>query len=254
MGNINDLQVIKNSLVNVSNYQSLRLDSFFFRNMAFAKDFFDRNFRWTKLDYLIKDIYNGENLDTKWYAIDEDTSVVYLSVSQITEYGLENKNVHYLKDEILSLRVGKKKRKIRQIEKNSIIVTRSGTPGIAISSNHPSFDYNNYTYIPSGFVIVLNLREELGIRPELICFYFNLTPVRAYIVANSSGRCQRNISQEIIKNLPIPEELLEHQDEALRLYDEVEKKSIEFIDKIKMIKEDLNRLWSESTNLLLDKI
>lgn len=243
-----ELLIIENSNHTLMKYPSFRADTYFYKNMKVAEEFFNSKFRWTKLGYLIETISNGENLDTKWYAVDEDSNVMYLSVSQITEFGLEDKNTHYLINDVLDNEFGKSKRNVKQIAENMIIVTRSGSPGIAISSNHPTFDYDNYMYIPSGFLIYFSLRNSLGISPEVITYYLNLRPVRYYLIANSSGRCQRNISQEILHNLPVPEEILDEdvQKKIIELYNDVESKSVKRINTIASIKNSLNKLWSKS--------
>ncbi len=129
-----------------------------------------------------------------------------------------------------------------------IIVTRSGTPGIALCTNHPSFDYDEYEYVPSGFLIYFNLLPNLNINPNIITYYMNLRPVRYYLIANSSGRCQRNISQEILMDLPIPEDIIntEKQIEILKLYGEIERKSVKANIVINKIKTQLENIWDES--------
>ncbi|GEM_PF-5644361 len=245
---VGNLKIIDNSMQIVAGYQSLRLDAFFYENMEKAEDFFNRDIRWVKLGSLINEISNGENLSTEWYSVDGDSKVVYLSVSQVTEFGLEDKNTSYLKEEILEETFGKSQRKISLIGKEMIIVTRSGTPGIALCTNHPSFDYDEYEYVPSGFLIYFNLLPNLNINPNIITYYMNLRPVRYYLIANSSGRCQRNISQEILMDLPIPEDIIntEKQIEILKLYGEIERKSVKANIVINKIKTQLENIWDES--------
>lgn len=248
INNKGNLKVIDNSMKIVTAYPSLRLDTFFYENMKKAEDFFNRDIKWTKLGYLIDKISNGENLATDWYSVDGESKVMYLSVSQITEFGLESKNNSYLKEEILEETFGKNQRSISLIENNMIIVTRSGSPGIAISSNHPSFEYDDYDYVPSGFLIYFNLRNDLSINPNVISYYMNLKPVRYYLIASSSGRCQRNISQEILMDLPVPEEILvsEKQSAILELYQRIENESVEANNRIKQIKLQLDGIWDNS--------
>ena len=248
ISNFGNLKVINNSMQLITLYPSFRLDTFFFENMYKAEDFFNKDIKWTKLGYLIDRISNGENLATDWYSVEGDSKVMYLSVSQITEFGLEEKNNSFLREEILEETFGRNQRNISLIEKNMIIVTRSGSPGIAISTNHPSFEYEEYDYVPSGFLIYFNLRDDLGLNPNVISYYLNLRPVRYYLIANSSGRCQRNISQEILMDLPVPEELLDakKQSEILKFYELIERESIEANNIIRDVNKKLEGLWDHS--------
>lgn len=245
---VGGLEIINNSTKEISNYQSFRIDTFFYENIIKTKDFFANDFRWTKLGNFIDVISNGENLATEWYSVDGESNVVYLSVSQINQYGLEDKNISYLKEEILDYDFGKSKRKITTLREDTIIVTRSGTPGIVINTNNSGFNYEEYSYVPSGFLIYFTLKKELKIPVEVITYYLNLQPVKEYLIANSSGRCQRNLSQEVIKNVPIPEELLDKsfQEKIMKLYNDMQCETINKQNEIKKIEVELDELWDKS--------
>jgi hypothetical protein len=39
-----------------------------------------------------------------------------------------------------------------------VLSTRSGTIGVALSTNHPSFNFDEYSYVASGFVITAKVK------------------------------------------------------------------------------------------------
>ena len=111
-----------------------------------------------------------------------------------------------------------------------VLITRSGTIGVAISTNHPSFDFTEKTYVASGFVITSKIKE--GFDANTIANYINLFDVQKYLTAMASGACQKNIAQPTIANIPIPEMLLTGNVSFKELFDEYEQESRNILEEI----------------------
>lgn len=213
----------KNSILEVAKYNPLRCDTHFKHNIRLADNFFQNpNIEWVLLGSVLKNIRNGMNLATSYYSM-EETQYKYISVSQIKEYGLVDKNQNFLVEGVQELS------NYFELKENMILVTRSGTIGVAISTSHPSFKFDEYSYIASGFVITAEVIE--GISADVIANYINMYFVQRYLVAMSAGACQKNISQPVISNLPIPSVLL-RDDNYECLFEQYQKESINILEQI----------------------
>lgn len=223
-----------NSLLEVVKYQPLRCDTHFKYNMMLARDFFfDHKIEWVSLGSVLRNIRNGMNVGTEYYSM-EETAYHYISVSQIKEYGLIKKNQNYLMESVGDLPG------YFEIKDNMLLVTRSGTVGVAISSSHPSFDLEENNYIASGFVITAEMQE--GFSADIVANYINMFPVQRYLTAMSAGACQKNISQTVIINLPIPAVLFEPGGRFRDIFAEYEESSGKILKEIETNEQKLEQL------------
>ena len=233
----------KNSIEELTLFSPVRCDTHFKYNIKLAYNFFsNEKIKWVSLGEIIDKMQNGMNVKTDYYSMDK-TDIYYLSVSQIKEHGLIEKNQNYLMDDIVELE------NFYELESNMVLVTRSGTIGIAISTNHPSFNFDEKTYVASGFVITLKIKK--GYCANTIANYINLFDVQKYLNAMASGACQKNISQPTIENLPIPEILLTGDADFQKLFEEYEKESRNILTEIEKREkrlEDLKLSISSSIN------
>ena len=185
------------------------------------------------------------NISTEFYSM-EETDTLYLSVSQIKEYGLINKNQNYLTDEV------KDCNNYFELEPNMILITRSGTIGVALSTDHPSFNFDEFTYVASGFVITAKVKE--GFSPNAIAGYINLFDVQKYLTAMAAGACQKNIAQPTINNLPVPEYVLSNETFIEHSFSEYEKESLKVLENIAQQEKQLSELKSGISNSIKAKI
>ena len=185
------------------------------------------------------------NIKTDYYSM-EKTNIFYLSVSQIKEYGLIEKNQNYLTDEVRDLE------NYVELEPDMLLVTRSGTIGVALSTNHPSFNFDEYCYVASGFVITAKVQE--GISADVVAGYINLVDVQKYLTAMAAGACQKNISQPVIKNLPVPDCLLNGAVEIEQSFTEYEDKSRKILESIDLLEKQLSELKSKVSDSVKSKI
>ena len=120
----------KNSLNDVTNFSPIRCDTHFKHNIKQADRFFSSpEITWFALGSVLEDVRNGMNINTKYYSM-EETNTFYLSVSQVKEYGLIDKNQSYLTDETKDLN------NYFELESDMLLITRSGTIGVALC-NYP---------------------------------------------------------------------------------------------------------------------
>lgn len=230
----------KNSLHYLAGFSPIRCDTHFRHNIKLADNFFSSDkIAWVALGSVLENVRNGLNIKTDYYSMDE-TDIFYLSVSQIKEYGLIDKNQNYLTDDVRDL-TG-----YFELEPNMLLVTRSGTIGVALSTNDPSFKFDECSYVASGFVITAKVKN--GFSANAIAGYINMFDVQKYLTAMAAGACQKNISQSIINNLPIPECLLASTTEIETDFADYEEASRQIIEvmtaqerKLADLKEELSR-------------
>ncbi|MEG4330464.1 hypothetical protein QUB40_00705 [Microcoleus sp. AT9_A2] len=236
----------KNSLNYIASFSPIRCDTHFKHNIEVANEFFsNKTISWVALGSVLEKVQNGMNIKTDYYSM-EETDTLYLSVSQIKEYGLIDKNQNYLTDEVKELN------SYFELAKNMILITRSGTIGVALSTNHSSFNFDDYSYVASGFVITAKVKE--GFSANAIAGYINLFNVQKYLTAMAAGACQKNIAQPIINNLPIPECLLNSETDIEQDLAYYEKESRKIIECIALQEKKLSELKSQVSALIKDKI
>lgn len=238
--------VEKNSVEYLTSFSPVRCDTHFKHNIKLADNFFsNEEIVWVSLGSIIDKVQNGMNVKTEFYSM-EETEILYLSVSQIKEYGLIDKNQNFLTEEVKDLN------SFFELEENTVLTTRSGTIGVALSTNHPSFDFDEKTYVASGFVITSKIR--IGYSSDVIANYINLFDVQKYLTAMASGACQKNIAQPTIKNLPIPEVLLTGETDFAELFNEYETESISILENIHSLENRLTELKSDISNSIKNRI
>jgi hypothetical protein len=236
----------ENSIEYLSAFSPIRCDTHFKYNIKLADKFFsNEKINWVSLGSVLDKVQNGMNVTTDFYSM-EETDIMYLSVSQIKEYGLIEKNQNYLTDEVKDLNA------FFELEKNMVLTTRSGTIGVALSTNHPSFAFDDKTYVASGFVIVSTIKENFS--ANVIANYINLFDVQKYLTAMAAGACQKNIAQPTIKNLPIPEVLLTSKADFEGYFNEYETKSLELLKNIDSLENQLTELKSDISSSIKKKI
>jgi hypothetical protein len=236
----------ENSIEYLSAFSPIRCDTHFKYNIKLADKFFsNEKINWVSLGSVLDKVQNGMNVTTDFYSM-EETDIMYLSVSQIKEYGLIEKNQNYLTEEVKDLNA------FFELEKNMVLTTRSGTIGVALSTNHPSFAFDDKTYVASGFVIVSTVKENFS--ANVIANYINLFDVQKYLTAMAAGACQKNIAQPTIKNLPIPEVLLTSKTDFESYFNEYETKSLELLKNIDNLENQLTELKSDISSSIKKKI
>lgn len=236
----------KNSIEYLANFSPVRCDTHFKHNIKLADKFFsNEKINWVSLGSVLKKVQNGMNVTTSYYSM-EETDILYLSVSQIKEYGLIAKNQNYLIEEVKDLTV------FSELDQDTVIITRSGTIGVALSTNHPSFNFDEKTYVASGFVISSKIKE--GFSANVIANYINLFDVQKYLTAMASGACQKNIAQPTIKSLPIPEILLTGEQEFEKYFNEYETQSIKILANINNYENKLIELKADISSSIKNKI
>lgn len=235
-----------NSLADILRYQPMRCDTHFKHNIILANDFFsNQHIEWVSLGSILNNVRNGMNVNTEYYSM-EETDYHYISVSQIKEYGLSSKNQNFLTENVTELT------SYFELEKNTLLITRSGTIGVAISTDHSSFEMDDKHYIASGFVITAELKE--GFSSKTIANYINMFPVQRYLIAMSAGACQKNISQPVIANLPIPSVLLTPNNKCEDIFSEYEENSKKILHTIAQNEKKLEKLKETTSNKILAQL
>lgn len=238
--------VENNSIFDILKYQPMRCDTHFKHNILLAGDFFSNpDIEWVSLGSILNNVRNGMNVNTEYYSM-EDTDYHYISVSQIKEYGLSKKNQNFLSESVNELS------SFFELGENTLLVTRSGTIGVAISTDHPSFDLNEKHYVASGFVITAQLKE--GFSSKTIANYINMFPVQRYLIAMSAGACQKNISQPVIANLPIPAILLSQGNGCEEIFSEYEEESNKILKVIATNEEKLEKLKENISSRIIKQL
>lgn len=79
-------------------------------------------------------------------------------------------------------------------------------------------------------------------------------PVQRYLVAMSTDACQKNISQPIIANLPIPLILLESRNYCESIFFEYEKNNSKILNTIAMNEDKLEKLKEVTSKKISDQL
>ena len=226
----------RNSLHYLAGFSPIRCDTHFKHNMKLADSFFsNQRIDWVALGSALEGMRNGMNLNTSFYSM-EPTDTLYISVSQVKEYGLTDKNQNYLTDEVKDLD------NFAELEPDMILVTRSGTVGVALSTNHPSFDFDNLSYVASGFIVTAHVKT--GLSADIIAGYINLLSVQRYLTAMAAGACQKNLAQPALLTLPVPEAVLRNPSEFAHRFETYKTASIDLLAAILQQESQLAQLKS----------
>lgn len=223
-----------NSISYLSEFSPLRCDTYFRDRIKKSQSFFlNENVSWVSLGSVIENIQNGMNVTTDYYSMDT-TNILYTSVSQIKEHGLISKNQNYLIEDTRELK------SFFELEQDMVLITRSGTVGVGLSTNHNSFDFDENSYVASGFVITSKIKK--GYSADIIANYINLFDVQNYLTAMASGACQKNIAQPNILSLPVPEVLFTRADSFSDLFKQYEVSAEKIMRIIARSEDKLNKL------------
>jgi restriction endonuclease S subunit len=181
------------TLNTLTKHRSLRLKPSFYN---FVLDKWPTNTKHWQFNYRIRDVIksirNGKDVSKDEYSFYE-TEYFYLTVNNIKPYEFSFNNKIYLAKE-----TGEKLSNMA-LNKNDLIITRSGTVGISKIFNIENSDLK---FIPSGYLIVLSI-DDSKINPIWLEYYLNNKFIREYFDVFSSGKTQNNLSQYDILNLPI---------------------------------------------------
>ncbi|MFW5794873.1 MAG: restriction endonuclease subunit S, partial [Bacillota bacterium] len=169
------------------------------------------------LGFFIDDIRNGLDISKDKYT-DIDTGVYYISVTEISS-GLAGNLT--LKD-VKKLDINESEIDVK-VETNDILITRSGSPGVAWCANE-NFTGDQKVLVPSGYIQRIRLKEEVNISAQFLTFYLNLKPVRMLTQAYACGKDQMNLSQEYIKKIPIPIVSKNKQDKLIEINSKINKR------------------------------
>jgi type I restriction enzyme M protein len=188
---------------------TLRLDHRFYRYIFFEEPVILESFK--RKPFLLRDaiisIRNGKDVERGLYSVDAtgnilETEYKYLTINNIRPDG-------FLLDDVINLmtKAGEGLSKF-QLQKDEVIITRSGTVGIC---KVVDLDGENITYIPSGYLIVVNV-DQRKLKPEFMAHFLNTIVMKKYFEVFGTGKTQQNISQGDIKRIPIPSFTIKEQE------------------------------------------
>lgn len=236
----------ENTLAYVASFAPLRCDTYFKRHIKEADAFFgQKEIEWVSMGSLVEDVRNGLNVGTEYYSMDP-TDCLYISVSQVKEYGLSEKNQNYLTDTVKDTKV------FRELERDMLVITRSGTVGVALSTNNSSFDFDEFSYVPSGFVITARVSRKID--ADVLASYINLRPVQTWLRAMAAGALQKNISQVVVNSLPVPQCLVEGDKTINGAFDTYRKRSGEIVSEMAGLEGSLGKLRDSTSKAVTERI
>lgn len=183
------------------------------------------------------DVGGGEDIYAKYYSFDE-TDYVYLSSKNI-----KNEDIDIEDDPIFIYNeMGKEfldKNKI--LKENDIIVTRSGTVGVSVLITKDIV--TKKTLIPSGYIKILRTQGE--VLPKFLLYYLRNPIIRELMEIEATGKDQKNLSHDAVKNLPFPLISIENQKNVLGSVENIEKKIEELKKQYKTEEEIINESFSK---------
>ncbi|MDH5782479.1 MAG: restriction endonuclease subunit S [Candidatus Bathyarchaeota archaeon] len=157
---------------------------------------------------------NGKNTGQSSYSM-SPTDFVYLSVNDVKEGYIDLSDPIFLNDS-----VGYELEEYKLTD-GDIVITRSGTVGVTYLYQEGN---NKGILIPSGYLIIIRV-DESKIDPQFLVEYFNSPLIKYFFETYSCGKNTRNISQENLKKIPIPNFSLDRQTEILEELQKFENKA-----------------------------
>lgn len=202
------------SLYDISQDFNLRCDCAYFINMQKFITLVPKISVTKKIADITTGISNGVNLEADTYSL-IPTNNIYISVMEFSNgfpvvFNSEGEffgSITFLQDSVIENNGELFNRGI--IQKDEIIIARSGGIGKVAWFGDIMDDYPDLNFIASGFTTKVKLKE--GFEPRFVNIWLNQLFIKYYLLAKSSGKCQRNISQEYIYDIPFPDISFEQQ-------------------------------------------
>jgi hypothetical protein len=185
------------SLRRVGQESNNRLDQEFYFAQQLFEEFISTFEKTELLGVCVSEVRNGLDISKDLYSYGVNTGVLYLSVNQIAG-GIGNK---IRLDDATFLDIDPDRAQV-VVSAGDVVVTRSGTPGVAWFASE-DFVEGWDAIIPSGYTQRLKVKEDI-IAPEFLAMYLNMPPVRMLTRAYACGKDQFNLSQQYLKNVPVP--------------------------------------------------
>lgn len=188
------VQPLKINFSETSKSRALRIDNNFHRfNKTRLKKLIKKiGIERCKLKEIIYNISNGKDVSKNDYSPIE-TEYFYITVNNIKPYGFDLSEKIFLEDE-----KGEDLKKYK-LTIGDLIVTRSGTVGVC-----KYFDLDDERiYIPSGYLMVLKYNDN-KFNGKFLQYLLNSEFYNNYSWSISSGKTQKNLSQELLTNVILP--------------------------------------------------
>ena len=144
------------------------------------------------LETIITSIHNGANIDDSSEYVEKKEGIPYILVKSITKEGINFENLKYIKK---SLRKNKDLIK-NTVNKDNILITRSGNAGIA--ANIPPDLIGG---IASGFLI--NMKLKKGVNPYYVVSFLNSNYGQMQLERISSGSILKSIRSSDLKKVKV---------------------------------------------------
>jgi len=186
-----------------------------------------------RLKEFLFEIRNGKDVSKNDYSPIE-TEYFYITVNNIKPYGFDFSEMIFLNDE--------KGRELEnfKLTNSDLIVTRSGTVGVC-----KYFDLdNNKIYIPSGYLMIIKDNDN-DFNGKFLQYLLNSTFYNSYLWSISSGKTQKNLSQELLMNIMLPKISIDLQNEI------IDKLENNMVNKIKECESKLISLQDIIDNILV---
>jgi restriction endonuclease S subunit len=191
--------------------------------------------RYMPFTNYIKRISSGEYIPKKYYS-SYDTNFVYLRINNISSNELNLEDLIFLQNTI-----GEQYKNIA-INKNNLILTRSGTVGKCIIFDKEPDDER--IFIPSHHLAVLefnNLGDALFLK-----YYLQSSFGSDFFWAFSTGKSQKEITNWSIRKLPIPAINRKIQQKIVSEIQQREEKTNQYKEQIKKLRKEIDDLIYQS--------
>lgn len=154
-----------------------------------------------RFESLVRDMSNGANLPATYYCDDvDDAEALYISVASLSQFQLDEERTQPIRVTAKDVAAGKKTLSSLTVAANELLVTRSGTPGIAYAVDDNQDE--DLPLVPSGFLVRIRLQE--GVDAHFVAAILNHPIWRITTTALSAGKRQDNISQPSLESVPMP--------------------------------------------------
>jgi hypothetical protein len=181
----------------------LRTDAHFYALSARIAQYVAAGRGWVGLEQLgVTSMTNGLNLSPQSYVgDDEEAAAWYASVGSFSSFAFQSADSTGLRGGPGGLTDEEIQR--HAVTAEDVLLTRSGTPGIAWALSTDEEAQTDLPILPSGFTIRLRCDPE-RLKPAYLAAILNHPLWRVWTSALAAGKRQRNLSQDHLRELRVP--------------------------------------------------
>ena len=143
-----------------------------------------------------------------------DNGIIMFRNQNIKEDYLDDSDIVYIKREFAE------KYKNKKLEKDDLIIVRTGYPGIACLVPEKYAGSQTFT------TLIARLKKNCEITPRFICHFINSKYGKKYVLDNSAGAAQQNFGATALSKMPVYLPPIELQNKYIKFVEQTDKSKL----------------------------